>query len=126
MSNKNRFADLMGAAGGDEEQVKPSEQLDGQTSKKSSKRLTEKDGKDTPYRKKYKQGVLRGQLLSKGKSSSSDYDKVTVYIHSDIAHALRVVAAVEKQEMSQLVEEAVLEALLKSPTGKQTLEQSDV
>ena len=60
MTNKNRFADLMGATGDDEQAVK-----------KPAKK---------PVSKK----------ASVGKSADSNYDKVTLYIRSDIAHALRI------------------------------------
>lgn len=125
MAEQNRFTDLVGGLNSDKKKTGESDKPVSKNQTGKEKKPTNKGG-ESPYRKKYKQGVLRGQLFSKGKSSSTDYDKVTVYIHSEIAHALRVVAAMDKTEMSQLVEDAVLEMLLKSPTGKSTLEQSDV
>ena len=116
MANKNRFADLMGATGEGSEPIKPSEQVDRQTTKKAS-------GEPT-YQKKYRQSVARGKDTSVGKSADPNYDKVTVYIHSDIAYALRVIAAVERAELSQLVEDAVLKRVLQSSAGKAALEEA--
>lgn len=136
MTEQNRFSEMMGDVGGRKSDTKSdaksesktSKRLDGHKAEPASKKRKESSTETSnkaPYRKKYEQPVLRGQLFSKGKSRSHDYDKVTVYIHSKIAHALRVVSAVDKMEMSQIVEDAVLEALMNSPIGKATLEQPD-
>lgn len=143
MTEQNRFSEMMGDVGGSKSESKTSNRPDGNatepTKKKAKKSATGKpdprvdgvpryeagsDG-DAPYRKKYGQRVKRGTEQSIGKSANPDYDKVTVYIRSDIAHALRVVSAYRKTEMSQLVEDAVLKILMNDSIGKATLEQPD-
>lgn len=143
MTEENRFAEMMGDVSGSKSEPKTSNRPDGNTTeptkKKAKKNTTGKpdpridgvpryeagsDG-DAPYRKKYGQRVKRGTDGSIGKSANPDYDKVTVYVRAEIAHALRVVSAYRKTEMSQIVEDAILKTLMNDSIGKATLKQSD-
>ncbi len=128
MTDKNRFTDLVGGLNqGDKPADKPEQQpkTDSRGKPLAKQRLKKRRVDEATSNKEYEQSVKRGHDASIGKSADPNYDKVTVYIRSDIAHALRVVSAFEKAEMSQLVEDAVEKRIRQSAIGKATLEQSD-
>jgi len=147
MTEENRFTELMGdvsaSKSSPKSEPKESKSLDVHKAKAPKKKANKKptgkpdprvdgvpryaisDEQDAAYKKKYGQRVKRGTDESIGKSANSDYDKVSVYIRSDIAHALRVVSAYRRTEMSQLVEDAIHKLIMNDSIGKATLEQSE-
>lgn len=134
MTDKNRFSDLVSGIkeGGDMPKTssQSARQPSKRTTRKNAKKQTADDQGKAPYQKSDKTKVPRGTDNSLGKSKNPNYDKITVYISADVAHALRVFCAVERREMSELVEGLIRQKMLKSSIGKETMdnfefEQSD-
>ena len=108
MSEANRYLDLLNELNTEEE---PTEESESKEPKKAKAKAKSRKKKPPTARVKSDPKMPRVNKSSVAKSKSPDFEKGTYYLPKTTTHKMRIHAATDQIEMSDLVNNAVLEYL---------------